>query len=190
VAAFPADAELEGPVTVVVPQPRQARGLVLGRDVAAHAGGVDRKRPRRAAQQFAYALAFQLAAQVPEGGVEPGQGAAQVGARELVLALGDEVDQAVDVEGVVAEGMGRHLAVQHQRRDVGVVGRHLAPTLAALVASDPHQADEFIAEGLDGLNLHGASDLPERAAVQNTMTLRSASPRLTEAMASLISSSG
>ena len=185
VAAFLADPELEGPVARLVPEALQARGLVLGRDVPAHAGGVDGEGPRPAAQELADALALKLAAQVPEGGIEAGERPAQVGARELVLALGDQVHKAVDITGVVAERMGRHLAVQHQGRDVGVVGRDLAPAFGARLGPHPHQADELGAEGLEGLDLHGTE-----GPAQNTMTFLSASPRLTDAMASLIRSSG
>ena len=64
-------------------------GLLLGRDVAAHARCVDRERAGRAAEQLADALARELAAKIPERRVEAGERAVEVRAGVLVLALGD-----------------------------------------------------------------------------------------------------
>ena len=87
-AAFLADSELECGVAVRVPQLGEARGFLLGRDLAAlHAGGIDRERPRLAAQQLADALARALAPQIPQGGVQAAQRAHQIGAGKLVLPL-------------------------------------------------------------------------------------------------------
>ena len=151
-----ADAELEGVVAVRVAQPGETRGLVLGRDVAAHARGIDPERPRRAAQEFADALALEPAAQVPQRGVEPANRAAQVRARKLVLALGDQIDQRVDVGGVGAQRVGRDLAVHHDRRDVREIGRNLAPALGPVVRRDADEADVLGAERLDSGDFHDA----------------------------------
>ena len=61
-----------------------------------------------------------------------------------MLALGDAVDQRVDVERVRPQGVGRDLTVQHGGRDVRVVGRDLPPALGAVVGADPDDADEFV----------------------------------------------
>ena len=84
-------------------RPRKRSASSPGRDVALHRRGIGPQAAGRAAEQLAHALAFELAAQIPQRGVEAAHGAAQVGARELVLALRDEVDQCVDVECVRAE---------------------------------------------------------------------------------------
>src|SRR3546814_17854246 len=60
----------------------------------------------------------------------------------------------LDVEGAVAEHMRRDLTVQHLGRDVGVVGRHLAPALAAVVGPYPDEAHELVREGLDARDVH------------------------------------
>ena len=115
-AALAADPDLERVVAVAIAQAGQTVGLGLGRDVAAHAGRVDPQGPRRAAEQLAHALALELAAQVPERGIEPGKRAAEIGARELVLAIGDQVDEALDVERAPAERVRRDLAVDDLAR--------------------------------------------------------------------------
>ena len=61
--------------------------------------------------------------------------AAQVRARELVLALGDGGDEPGDVERVRAQRVRRHLTMEHRRADVGVVGRELTPIHAAVLGS-------------------------------------------------------
>ncbi len=156
--AFLADAELEGGIAMLVPQAREAHGLLLGRDLAAlHAGGIDRKRPRPAAQQFADALARALAAQVPKRGIEPGQGPHQVGAREFVLPLRDHVGQSGDIVSIGAQGPARHLAVKDLAGDVGIVVRDLSPALQSILGRDPDEADERRAEGLQAFDLHGAA---------------------------------
>ena len=156
VAAFGADPELEGIETELVTQRHQPRRLVRGRDVAFHRRRVGADRPCGATDQLAYTPAFALAAQVPQGGVQATHGPVQVGARELVFTLADAVHQGVDVHAVLAQRPRRHLPVQHLDRDVGVVGRYLAPALRAVFGRDAHETDEFVAEGLDTVDLHGA----------------------------------
>ena len=82
--------------------------------------------------------------------------AAKIGAGKFVLALRNEVDQARDVERVLAERPGRDLPVQDRAGDVGVVGRDLAPALRAVVGGDADEADELVAEGLDAADLHAS----------------------------------
>ena len=142
VAAFAADAELEGVIAAFVAQAHEPLRLVPRGDVAPHAGSVDPNRTRRTAEQLADALALQLAAQVPQGGIETAHGPAQVGARELVLRLRDPVHEPVDIERVGSEGVRRDLAVQHQRGDIGMVGRGLPPAVRAAVRTHPHHANE------------------------------------------------
>ena len=52
------------------------------------------------AEQRADGFALELAPQVPQCGVQPGQPPPQVGAREFVLALGYQIDQPVNVATV------------------------------------------------------------------------------------------
>ena len=154
VAAFGADAELEGIEAVAVAQAQEAGGLVFRRDVALHRGGVGAELAGLAAEQRHDRLALDLAAPVPERGVEAGHGALEVGAGKLVLLLLDAVDERVDGEGIGAEGIGRDLPVEDLGGDVGVVGRELAPTLGAVLGGDADEADEAVAEGLQALDPH------------------------------------
>ena len=135
-------------------QADEALGLGFRRDVPAHAGGVNAQRARLAAEQRADALALELAAQVPKRGVEPGQRAPDVGAWELVLPVRNQVDQGLGVEGAPAERMGGDLTVDDERREVGVVGRDLAPALGAGVGPDAQEPEVPGAEGLDARDAH------------------------------------
>ena len=100
------------------------------------------------------ALALDLPAQVPERRVETCQRAIQMGAVELELALGDLVDQSLEVADIPAERMGSHLPVEHPRRDVGVVGGDLAPPLRPVVGPHPNESDVLVPEALDADDLH------------------------------------
>ena len=136
-----ADPELEGVEALLLAQPPEALGLGLRRDVALHRGGVGAQRPGRAAEKLGDRLAGRLAPEIPDGGVEPAHGAPQVGAGELVLALGDQVEMVVEVVDPDPERPRRHLPVQHQRGDVGIVGRDLAPAGGAGLVGDADEAD-------------------------------------------------
>src|SRR5207247_59076 len=73
-AAFLADPELEGIIPAFVPELHESLGFILRRDLAAlHARCIDRKGPGASAEKRAHALALELAAQVPQSGIEPGQ---------------------------------------------------------------------------------------------------------------------
>ena len=120
--AFHPDTELEGIISMRLTQTHEAGGLILGRDVAPHAGCIHAKRTRRAAEKLADTLSFQLSPHIPERRVQTAQRPAEIGAGELVLQLRDSRDQALDVRGILPQRMRRHLAVQHHRRDIGVVG--------------------------------------------------------------------
>ena len=144
---------------MAVAQPAQPVGLLPWGDIALHRRGVGTNLTRRSAQQLTNRLAFQLAAKIPKRGIQAANGAAQIGSGELVLALGDHVDQIVDVERVLAQRIGRDLAVQNLRRDVGVVGRDLPPALAALIGADPNEADKLIGEGFDTGDFHNVLGL-------------------------------
>ena len=102
-----------------------------------------------------------------------------------MLLLRDGLGEPVDVQGVLTEYMGRDLTMQHPGGDVRVVWRNLPPAALSGIRGHAHEGDELVTERLDTSDLHALA----LRSVQNTMTLRNASPRLTEAMASLISSS-
>ena len=87
-----------------------------------------------------------------------------------MLPLGDQVDEAVDVQRLVPERTGRDLAMDDQCRDVGIVGRDLAPALGAALGPDPEHAHVARAEGLDARYPH-APPLFDRA-VRRTGGLR------------------
>ena len=132
-------------------------GLGVGRDVAPHRRGVGAQRAGRAAEELGDGLSGLPPAQVPDGGVEPGHGAAEVGAWELVLALGDPIEKIVEIGAVLAERPRSDLAVQHLAADVGVIRRHLPPPLRTVLGGHPHEADELVAEALDAGDSHNAS---------------------------------
>ncbi len=90
--------------------------------------------------------------EVPDCGVEAGEGAADVGPREFVVCLDAGVDEGIDVGGVGAEGVGCDFAVEDSGGDVGVIGRDLAEALGAVVGSDADDADVAVCKGLEGLN--------------------------------------
>src|SRR5919107_3669724 len=104
-----------------------------------------------------------------------------------MLAVGDEVGQALHVERVVAERVRGDLAVKDEGGDVGVVGRDLAPALRPVVRADPHHGDLAGGERLDARDPHRP---PSPARAQNVITLRSAVPARTPSSAALISASG
>ena len=70
-------------------------------------------------------------------------------ARELVLAFWNPGDQAFDVIGVFAEGVWCDLAVEDERCDVRLIGRHLAPPCPPFNSGDPNQGHKPVAEGFD-----------------------------------------
>ena len=153
-AALATDAELEGVVAALVAQAREPLRFVPRSDVAPHARPVDPDGTRRAAKQLAHAPALQLAPQIPQGGIEPSHGPAQVRARELVLGLGNPVHERVDVERVGTERVGCDLTVHHPGGDVGMVRRGLSPAFRPAVRAHPHHADEAVGIGLDALDSH------------------------------------
>ena len=155
VADLGADPELEGVEPLLVAQPQHPRRLGLGRDVALHRRGVGPQPPRPPAEQLDHRLARPPPAQVPDRGVEAAHRPRQIGARKLVLALRHGVEQRVEVVAVLPEHPGRHLPVQHLRRDVGMVGRELAPALRPFRVRHPDEADEGGAEALDRHDPHG-----------------------------------
>jgi hypothetical protein len=102
-ADFGADPELESVEAEFIPQPQKPRGLVLRRDAALHGRGVGTNGTRLAADQFAHASAFQLAAQIPQRRIEAGHGAHEIGAGKFVFAFRDPVHQGIDIERVLAQ---------------------------------------------------------------------------------------
>ncbi len=71
-----------------------------------------------------------------------------------MLALGDDVHEAGNVESIGAQRVRCHLPVQDERGDVGVVGGDLPPALRAVLGGNAHEADEPGRKRLDLLDLH------------------------------------
>ena len=71
-----------------------------------------------------------------------------------MLALRNQRHQAGDVQRVVAQRPWRNLPVQHLHREVGMVGRDLAPALASVFGSDPHEAYKRVAKSFNALDFH------------------------------------
>jgi hypothetical protein len=155
--AFGADAELEGVEAELVTQAAQPRSLVLRGDVAFHGGAIGADGAGCAADQLADRLALDPATQVPERRVEAAERALEVGAGELVLLLGDQIHQVIDVDRRLAKRVGRHLPVHDLCRDVGVIGRDLAPADVAGVGRDLDEADELVGEGFNVTDFHVVS---------------------------------
>src|SRR5262245_32518304 len=182
-AALGAHAKFEGIEAELISQLRKSGRLVPRGDVALHGRGVCARLPRLTAPQRHDRLAFDLSAQIPQGGIEAGHRPLEIGARELVLLFLDAVQQPTDGEGVGAQSPGRHLAVKDLRGDVRVVGGQLPPPLRSVFGRYTHEADVSSREGFQAIYEHVAPH-------SKTITFRRASPRLTEAIASLIPSSG
>ena len=154
VAALPADPDLECREAGSLAELRQAPGLVVGPDVAAHARGVGVDRAHRMPEELAHALPLDPAPHVPQRRVDAGERPAHIRARELVLGVEDAGGESARVERVHAHHVRRDLAVQHLGRDVGVVGRDLAPALGAVVRPHPNERHPLVAEGLDPVDAH------------------------------------
>ena len=155
-SALGADAPLESVEALFVPQAHEPRRLVGWLNVSSHRGGIGAKPPRPATEQLDHGPALELAAQVPQRGVEPGERAAAVAARELVLALLDAIDQGIDLERVGTERPGGDLTVEDGGGDVGVVGRGLTPADCAGLGGHADEAHELAGEGLEARDLHRA----------------------------------
>ena len=122
----------------LVAQPQHPRRLGLGRDVALHRRGVGPQPPRPPAEQLAPPACPRAVPRRSQTAVsKPAHRPREIRARKLVLALGHGVEQRVEVVAVLPEHPGRHLPVQHLRRDVGMVGRELAPALRARPRPSP-----------------------------------------------------
>ena len=149
VARGHAQAHLEGLEAARVAQLDQPRGLVFGRDVAPHAGAVDRERIGLAAEQLADRLALDLAVEVPDGRVHAGQRPADVRPGELHVGVDHAVHQGVDLRRIAAQHVPGHLPVQHRGGDVRLEGRELPVALAAVVGRDADDAVAALRPRLD-----------------------------------------
>jgi len=78
VAELLSDPDLERVEPFALVEPDESIGLVLGRDVASHARAVGAHLARPAADELAHALPLELPAEIPEGGVQAGEGAVEV----------------------------------------------------------------------------------------------------------------
>ncbi len=159
---FCADPELEGVKSLLVAKAAKPVGLVGWGDVALHRRGIGPQPPGRAADQTRYRLAGLPPQKVPQRRVQARQRAADVGSGELVLAL---MHQRRDVQKIrhriaainePSDYPGGHLPVQHLRRDVGMVGRHLAPAERPVLGGDPDKSDIRTGETLDPVYAHGS----------------------------------
>jgi hypothetical protein len=181
VSALGPDAPLEGVEPLLIAQPQQALSLGCGRYVTPHRGGVCTQPPRAAAEQLHYRFALELATQVPQRGIEPGDRAAAVAARKLVLALLDAAHQRLDAEGIRTERPGCDLPVEDGGGDVGIVGRGLTPSDRAAVRGEAYEAHELAGEGLEARDLHDRSNL---AAALALSTYRYPAPSAASALTS------
>ena len=115
--------------------------------------------------------------QVPERGIETCQGTATVAARVLVLFRLDKVYERLDVGGVATQDPRHDLAMEHRRRDIGVVRGGLPPTDHARVGCDLDEADELVGESFELGDLHGCRDA-SRASRRHTTGKRPLIARL------------
>ena len=159
-AAGRAEPDLERLAAERVAQLREPRRLVGRADVAAHARSVGGQRAHLAAEQDRDRLARDLPVEIPQRGVDARQRAAEERPRELQLRVDDVVVDGVDVGDVLADDPPRDQPVQHHRRDVGLVGRDLAPADLAVARRDADQRQRLALEGLD--RLHGQAARHDR----------------------------
>ena len=103
----------------------------------------------------------------------------EVRAAELVLELGDLVDESVDGERITAECVLGDLPVENLDGRPGVVRSDLAPALRTLVGPHAHERDLGPGEALDRDDPHSSK----------TIRLRSDSPERASTMASSMRSS-
>ena len=155
--AFRADPPFEGIETMTVAQCHQPFGLVCGRDVATHRAGIGAQFSRLAAKQADHRQALDPAPEIPQCGIEPGHGAAEIGARIFVLALADQLQRIGKVQRIGAQCMRGDLAVEDLAGNVGIIGGDLSPALMAAVGRYPDKADEFVAKGFEPADFHGGN---------------------------------
>ncbi len=77
-----------------------------------------------------------------------------------MLALGNDVDEARDVQRIGAQRPGRDLAMNDERGDVGMIRGDLAPPLETFIGGYPQETHELVAECLDGGDLHALRSDP------------------------------
>ena len=179
--AFGPDAELEGIKPFLVAQPAQPVRLVGRGDVALHGRSIGPQPPGRTTDQACHWLVRDPAKKVPQGGIDTGQRPPHIGPGEFVLAL---MHQRRHVEKIGHRIVGvdhppqnpwRHLAVQHLRGDVGMIGRHLSPAEPAIITGQSDKTHIGPRECLDLLNAH---DRLRSTPFRLTMTAPSCKPPL------------
>ena len=102
---------------------------------------------RTPAQKACYLLTGTLPRRVPKRGVQSRQRPGAVAARELVLFPFDQLHRPRDVGTIGTKRSGHHLPVKDLRRDIGVLGRGLAPAESAVLCRDTHKAHELAVKG-------------------------------------------
>jgi hypothetical protein len=61
----------------------------------------------------------------------------------------------MDIGCVVTQGPRCHLAVNNLGSQVSVVGRHLAPAMAAVLGGNPDKTDKGVAKSFNAFDFHG-----------------------------------
>ena len=153
-AVFAADPDLEGVVAAFVLKPFQALDFIRRSDIAPHAGRVNPKRPWCAAEQLANRLAFALAIKIPERRIDAANRPPEIGAGKFVLLLRNDIDQPVQIERIPSERIRCHLPMQHEGGNIGIIGRDLPPSLAAVFGGYLYETNKLRAEGLDLRDFH------------------------------------
>jgi len=95
-----AEPDLERAIAELVAKPGEPRGLVGGADVTTHARPVGGQRPDGSAEQHGHGLVRDLSVQVPERGVDAGQGPTEKRPGELQLRVDHRIVDGVDVADV------------------------------------------------------------------------------------------
>ena len=157
-ATFGTDTEFEGVIAMRVTQFEEAGALVLQRDFCAlHGRGIDAQRARLAAEKLANAFALALAAPIPQGCIQPREGAHEIGTGIFVFPLRDEAHEFINVESITAQRMGGHLAVEDLGCDVGIIGGKLADALGAVFGRDARDGDFGRGESFELGDFHASS---------------------------------
>ena len=128
-------------------QLQQPVGLGLWGDVTLHGTGVGAQLAGFPPQQGDHGLLLLPAPQIPQGCIQTCQRTAAVAAGELMLFALNMLHQTKYIVAIGTQRPGGDLPVKNLCRDIGIVGRCLAPAKVTVVCRYPDKADEIIGEG-------------------------------------------
>ena len=93
-----------------------------------------------------------------------------------MLPLIDAPQGILEIQRIGAQRMGRHLPMEHLRRQIGVIGGQLAPARRPTFRRRPHDTDEFVAKGLQPRDPHRIPIRSDRSSLTPRPAAHSAIP--------------